>query len=54
MIFGRHEQELRDAVHDIQETGSSVSGLTADTSNPKDIQRVFNQVDEQMGGLDVF
>jgi NADP-dependent 3-hydroxy acid dehydrogenase YdfG len=53
MIFGRHEQELHDAIHDIQETGGSVSGLTADVSNVEDIQRVFKQVDEQMGSLDI-
>ncbi|MFT3890979.1 MAG: SDR family oxidoreductase [Anaerolineales bacterium] len=53
MIFGRHEQELQDAIHDIQMTGGSVSGLTADTSSPEDIQRVFKQVDEQMGNLDI-
>src|SRR5215207_3901242 len=28
LIFGRHDQELQDAIHDIQETGGSVTGLT--------------------------
>src|SRR5512133_770217 len=49
MIFGRHEQELKDAVHDIQSTGGTVSGFTADSSNPEDIRRVFKEVDRQMG-----
>jgi NAD(P)-dependent dehydrogenase (short-subunit alcohol dehydrogenase family) len=53
MIFGRHEQELKDAVHDIQQTGGTVTGLTADTSNPEDIRRVFTEVDRQMGRLDI-
>lgn len=53
MIFGRHEQELKDAIRDIQSTGGTVSGFTADTSNPDDIRRVFKEVDRQMGRLDV-
>jgi NADP-dependent 3-hydroxy acid dehydrogenase YdfG len=53
MIFGRHEQELKDAVHDIQSTGGTVTGFTADTSNPDDIRRVFKEVDREMGRLDI-
>jgi NADP-dependent 3-hydroxy acid dehydrogenase YdfG len=53
MIFGRHEKELKDALRDIKETGGSVSGLTADTSDPEDIRRVFKEVDQQMGKLDI-
>jgi NADP-dependent 3-hydroxy acid dehydrogenase YdfG len=53
MIFGRHEQELKDAVHDINATGGTVSGLTADSSNPEDIRRVFRELDREMGKLDI-
>jgi NADP-dependent 3-hydroxy acid dehydrogenase YdfG len=53
MIFGRHEKELDDAMRDIKDTGGSVSGTVADTSNPKDIKRVFQEVDKQLGNLDV-
>lgn len=53
MIFGRHEQELKDAIHDIQATGGTVTGLTADASSPEDIRRVFKEVDRQMGRLDI-
>lgn len=53
MVFGRHEQELKDAMKDIWEAGSEVMGLTADTSNPDDIQRVFEEVDRQMEKLDI-
>ncbi len=53
MIFGRHEQELKDAIHDVQATGGTVSGFTADTSNPEDIRRVFKEVDREMGRLDI-
>jgi NADP-dependent 3-hydroxy acid dehydrogenase YdfG len=53
MIIGRHEQELKDAIHDIQATGGAVSGFTADSSNPDDIRRVFKEVDREMSRLDV-
>ncbi len=53
MIFGRHDQELKDAIHDIQATGGTVSGFTADTSNPDDIRRVFKEVDREMSRLDI-
>jgi NADP-dependent 3-hydroxy acid dehydrogenase YdfG len=53
MIFGRHEQELSDAMTDILDAGGEVMGMTADTANPKDIQRVFNEVDQAMDGLDI-
>jgi len=53
MIFGRHDQELQDAIKDIQATGGEVLGLTADTSDPEDVQRVFREVDSQMEQLDI-
>ena len=53
MIFGRHQQELSDAMKDIKAAGGQVSGLTADTSDPEDIQRVFIEVDNQMGQIDI-
>src|ERR1041385_524207 len=53
MIFGRHEQELNDAMHDIRAAGGEILGLTADTSYPEDIKRVFQEVDRQMDQLDI-
>lgn len=53
MIFGRHEQELKDAIRDIQQTGGTVTGLTADVSDQEDIHRVFREVENQMGRLDI-
>ncbi|HET9591078.1 MAG TPA: SDR family oxidoreductase, partial [Anaerolineales bacterium] len=53
MIFGRHEQELNDAMNDIRETGGEVIGLTADAADPKDIRRVFKEVDREMERLDI-
>lgn len=53
MIFGRHEQELNDAMDDIRKAGGEVLGLTADVSNPEDVQRVFQEFDEEMDKLDI-
>ena len=53
MIFGRHEQELSDAMNDIRGVGGEVLGLTADVSDPKDVQRVFEEFDKQMDKLDI-
>ncbi|HJR78657.1 MAG TPA: SDR family oxidoreductase [Anaerolineales bacterium] len=53
MIFGRHEKELNDALNDIHEAGGEVLGLTADTADPQDIQRVFKEFDSQMDTLDI-
>jgi NADP-dependent 3-hydroxy acid dehydrogenase YdfG len=53
MIFGRHKQELNDAMNDIRQAGDDVLGLTADVSDPEDIQRVFKEFDQQMDTLDI-
>jgi NADP-dependent 3-hydroxy acid dehydrogenase YdfG len=53
MIFGRHPQALNDAMNDIREAGGEVIGLSADTSNPQDIMRVFQEADNQLGQLDI-
>jgi NADP-dependent 3-hydroxy acid dehydrogenase YdfG len=53
MVFGRHDQELNDAMKDLRQAGGEVMGLTADAADPKDIKRVFKEVDRQMGKLDI-
>jgi NADP-dependent 3-hydroxy acid dehydrogenase YdfG len=53
MVFGRHDKELNDALNDIREAGGEVAGLTADTANPEDIKRMFQEVDRQMEKLDI-
>jgi NADP-dependent 3-hydroxy acid dehydrogenase YdfG len=53
MIFGRREQELNDAIKDIREAGGEVRGLTADVSDPQDVQRVFREFDRKMDKLDI-
>jgi NADP-dependent 3-hydroxy acid dehydrogenase YdfG len=53
MIFGRHEQELDEAMTDIRQAGGEVRGLTADVSDPEDIRRVFQEFDRQLDHLDI-
>lgn len=53
MIFGRHAQELNDAMKDIRNAGGDVLGMTADTADPAAIQSVFKEVDRQMDKLDI-
>jgi len=55
LIFGRHDEELQDALKDIQSTarGSTVVGLVADAAVPQDINRVFEVADDKLGGVDV-
>jgi NADP-dependent 3-hydroxy acid dehydrogenase YdfG len=53
MIFGRHEQELHDAMNDIRQAGGEVLGLSADVTDPQTIQRVFKEFDQQMDKLDI-
>ncbi len=53
LIFGRHQNDLDEAMKDIREAGGQVLGLTADVSDPEDIQRVFQKFDDQMDKLDI-
>jgi NADP-dependent 3-hydroxy acid dehydrogenase YdfG len=55
LIFGRHEQELNEALADIKANadGAEVVGIVADTTKPEDIDRVFVTADEKFGGVDV-
>jgi NADP-dependent 3-hydroxy acid dehydrogenase YdfG len=52
MVFGRHDAELQEALASINQKGEGY-GLTADQSRLEDVQRVFAQVDQDLGGLDI-
>ena len=52
LIFGRHQTELHDALADINSAGE-VCGLVADQARHGDVRRVFREVDERLGGLDI-
>ena len=53
LIFGRHEEELNDAMNDLRHAGSDVHGMIADTSKPEDIKRIFEVADAKLGRVDV-
>ena len=53
VIFGRDEQHMNDAVADVEEAGGQAFAVVADQAKAEDIERVFNEVDRQLGGLDV-
>ena len=53
VIFGRHRDDLDEAIRDIREAGGEVLGLTADVSDPQDIRRVYKEFDTQMDRLDI-
>jgi NADP-dependent 3-hydroxy acid dehydrogenase YdfG len=50
LIFGRDPQALESALKDMPE---GVVGLTADTTNLEDIQKVFEAADARIGGVDI-
>jgi NAD(P)-dependent dehydrogenase (short-subunit alcohol dehydrogenase family) len=49
-ITGRREDELAQAVEEI---GQKVTGIQADVSKMADLDRLFNQIKEEKGRLDV-
>lgn len=51
---GRHQPELDDALESIRSTGALATGELADVSKPEDIERIFKQADQSLGGLDIF
>ena len=51
-IFGRDERRLQDACDQMDEHSDRLIGISADQSREEDVDRVFNEVDEQFGGLD--
>ena len=53
LIFSRGEQNLQDALKDLDEVRDNVIGLTADAASEDDLDVVFAAVDEKLGGLDI-
>lgn len=53
LIFGRHDQGLRDAMNDVKAAGGEVHGLTADAARHEDVVRVFQHADRKIGGADI-
>ncbi|MGV3558393.1 SDR family oxidoreductase [Larkinella arboricola] len=51
--FGRNQEPLDETLTAIREAGGQADGIIADSSKPEDIQRVFQQAEEKLGGLDI-
>jgi NADP-dependent 3-hydroxy acid dehydrogenase YdfG len=51
--FGRHKDELTDALKAVKAAGGEADGMVADAASSKDIARVFARADSFLGGLDV-
>lgn len=55
LIFGRHQQQLDDTLDSVakSEFRNNLVGMTADVSKKQDVERVFEEIDLRMGGLDI-
>jgi len=51
--FGRHQEQLDEVLSAIREAGGQADGIVADSASADDIQRVFEQADQTLGGLDI-
>jgi len=54
LVFGRHQNELNDAMNDLRAVSDDAYGITADVTNPENVERVFAEAEQQFGDLDVF
>lgn len=53
-VFGRDKDDFDTAVEDIKkQAAAGVYGVTADISRTEDIQMVWNEIDNTMGGIDI-
>lgn len=53
LIFGRHQEQLDDALQDIRQNDPQAVGTVADAAKREDLVRVFELADKELGGLDV-
>ena len=53
LTFGRHQEELGEALAHAGGSSGKVSGLTADAATREGIAKVFAAVDERLGGIDI-
>jgi NADP-dependent 3-hydroxy acid dehydrogenase YdfG len=53
VTFGRHQEPLDETLKAIREAGGQADGFLADSASAEDIQRVFQEADAKLGGLDV-
>lgn len=53
LIFGRNQSALDDAMRDLSSNGFPAIGMVADVTDKAALDKVFQRVDEEWGGLDV-
>lgn len=53
LTFGRNQPELDDSLENARGGPGEALGLTADASTKEGVDRVFEEVDRQLGGLDI-
>jgi NAD(P)-dependent dehydrogenase (short-subunit alcohol dehydrogenase family) len=53
LVFARHREDLDETLRELQDGPGEIFGVTADQAQPEDVRRVFQAVDEQLGGLDI-
>lgn len=53
LTFGRNQPELDDSLENARGGSGEALGLTADASTKAGVDRVFEEVDRQLGGLDI-
>lgn len=51
--FGRHQEQLDEALKDIESVGGEAYGSTADSSKEEDIARMFDEAETKLGGIDI-
>src|SRR4051812_42572669 len=52
-IFGRHQDELNDAMNDLRQVGDEVFGITADVTKREDIERIFSEAERELKTIDI-
>ena len=55
LVFGRTQEHLKDALEDLEavSNGSKVHGIVADQSRQGEVQRVFEEAMDRLGGVDI-
>lgn len=53
LTCGRHQEPLDEALSTASDAPGEVKGLVADVATPEGIDRIFESVDSELGGLDV-
>jgi NADP-dependent 3-hydroxy acid dehydrogenase YdfG len=51
--FGRKQEDLNEALEEIQQLGTRAHGTIADQSRREDIERIFREAEERIGGCDI-